>query len=121
MEGPEILIPMLGIVGFFSAVITFFYLFFKSRHAERMALIESGRTADIFRKSKSEGALSFKLGLLLAGLGGGLFTGLFMEQIFGLWDASGAIPLTVLGGGLGLIVYYLKMNPRDRYYDDMDS
>ncbi len=111
MHGPEILIPMLAIVGFFGAIITFVYMFFKSRNSERMALIESGQSAEIFASKKlDDKSNALKYGMLIVGIGLGFLIGLFLEVVFRLPDATGVISMTFVGGGLGLILFYSRIS-----------
>ncbi len=111
MHGPEILIPMLAIVGFFGAIITFVYMFFKSRNSERMALIESGQSAEIFASKKlDDKSNALKYGMLIVGIGLGFLVGLFLEEVFRLPDATGVISMTFVGGGLGLILFYSRIS-----------
>lgn len=108
MHGPEILIPLIALVGFFGSIITLIYMRYRSRHTERMALIESGRDASIFEeKQLSEKSSSLKTGMLLTGVGLGWFVGLMLEQMFDLNEALGVIPTVLIGGGLGLICFYM--------------
>ncbi|MBT8189595.1 MAG: hypothetical protein KJO50_11055 [Bacteroidia bacterium] len=110
------MIPILAIAGFWGAIITFIYMFFKSRHSQRMALIESGKTAEIFSEIGDEKTNAFKFGLLFTGLGLGFLLGVMVEQIFNFPEAAGIIPLTVIGGGLGLIIFYLITSKKENNY-----
>lgn len=106
MHGPEILIPIIGTIGFFSAVITFIYMRYKSRHQQRMALIDSGQTADIFSEKKlGQKSNALKNGMLLTGSGIGFFLAVILEEYTRMDDIL-FFPLTLIGGGLGLILFY---------------
>jgi hypothetical protein len=106
----EVLIPILGTIGFFGAIITWVYMKYKSRHQERMALIESGTSADIFtEKTMDNKSSALKWGMLLTGAGLGFYVGILTEIWFGIEDGLGALPLTFVGGGLGLILFYRIM------------
>lgn len=117
MHGPEVLIPMLGIIGLFGSIITYIYMKYKSKHLQRMALIDNDKSAEIFSEkplSKKNDAL--KLGMLLTGTGCGWFLGLITEKIFQLPDASGVIPCLMIGGGLGLIGFYTILKNKEEEY-----
>lgn len=108
MTGAQILVPLIALVGFFGSIITLIYMRYRSRHTERMALIESGRDASIFEeKQLSAKSNSFKQGMLLTGVGIGWFVGLILEEMFNLNEALGVIPAVMIGGGLGLICFYM--------------
>lgn len=107
---------MLAIGGFWGTIVTWIYMKYKSRHTERMALIESGQDASIFdEKRLSERSNSLKNGMLLLGIGLGWFAGLVIEEIFNLDDALGVIPTLMIGGGIGLILFYRMVQKDDEY------
>lgn len=114
MGAAEVLIPITSIIAFFSAVITYIYMKYKSRHTERMALIESGETADIFdSKSFSGKEQSLKNGLFLIGGGSGFVSGTIIESVLHLDDAIAMVPLTIVGAGLGLVIFYRIMSNKE--------
>ena len=114
MGAGEVLIPIIGMIGFFGAIITFIYMRYKSRHAERMSLIESGQSAEIFDTDSYSGKeQSLKNGLFLIGGGLGFVTGTIIERVLGLDDAIAMVPLTIVGAGLGLVIFYSIMSKRD--------
>jgi len=105
--GPQIVIP----IAFFATIITFLYLRYSTRHKERMALIESGRDAQIFDESskntyKKYSANSLKYGLFLLFIGFGFGFGFIIEEIFNTPDAVAVISMVCISGGLGLLTYY---------------
>jgi len=107
------LVPLFGILGFFGAIITAIYMGSKTRHRERMALIESGQNAEIFsEKQYHQGERGLKTGLFLIGGGMGFFLGNVTETVLG-WDDGAAIaPLTAVGAGIGLVIFYILMSKR---------
>jgi len=119
MRGPEILIPIIAIIAFFSAVITFIYMHYKSRHQQRMALIESGKTADIFFERKlDQKSNALKLGMLLTGAGLGFFAAIMLEE-YTRMDEVLFLPLSAIGGGLGLILFYTTVKKNDNDYENL--
>lgn len=109
------LIPIVAIIGFFSAVITFVYMHYKSRHLQRMALIDSSQNADIFfEKKRNDKYSALKLGILLVFGGLGFFIGMMIDY-YGPFriDAVFPIAFTLIGSGLGLLVYYGIVSKRD--------
>jgi len=118
MSSGEVLIPIIAIIGFFGSVITFIYMRYKSKHQQRMALIDSGKTAEIFsEKNLNERESGLKNGLFLIGIGGGFMIGRIIESMFDWPEATGIIPACLIGGGSGLVLFYSLLLKRDRDYD----
>ena len=116
--GPELLIPIFAIVGFFASVIVFLYMFYSSRNRERMALIERDKDASIFHGQKNRGRTNaLKFGILGVMLGIGIFLGNIIERI-GIMDAeSSYFSMILIMGGVGLTgFYFLTGNQR---HDDL--
>ena len=67
-----------------------FYMYFSTRHKERLALIEKGLEASIFVKSKKGAVTSIwkifivNIALLSIGVGIGIFTGGILDEVVGL-------------------------------------
>jgi len=99
--------PIFAVIGTFAAIITFVYMRYRSRHAERMALIESGQTADILsEKSYSSGEGGLKTGLFLIGGGLGFLIGKAIETQLHWEEGSGIFPMALVGAGIGLVIFY---------------
>jgi len=98
---------VIAIISVFTTILTIALMYFKTRHTERMALIDSGADANVFYpKKRVGGSLAFKLGCLLTGVGIGFFFGMILESIMGL-DSTVIAPLIMIGGGVGLIVSHI--------------
>ena len=77
-----------------------------------MALIESGRTADIFTEKKlDQTSSSYKNGLLLTGSGLGFLIGFLLTEMTNM-DNVVIFPCILIGGGLGLILFYRSMQKK---------
>ena len=90
-----------------ASIIIIAYLFFNSRHKERMALIQHGKEASIFKGGRNVGSSGLKYGLLMMGIGLGIFVGMMVENML---DTDSPVPhfsMMLILGGLGLITYYL--------------
>ena len=98
MEG--LLIPL----GFFLAVFAILYVYWTTRTKERLALIEKGQDARIFKGECSQLAL-VKWGIFLIALGLGVVVGSTLTNVMDEVVAyfTGILVL----GGVGLIVAYL--------------
>ncbi len=91
-----------------------FYLHFSTRNKERLALIEKGADATMFRIGKEQAERrSFcnvfnvlKIGLFLIGAGFGVFMGYFVGTL-GMHEGASYPSMILIFSGLGLVVYYL--------------
>lgn len=109
----EPVIALVAVVGAFTSIIVIAYLFFNSRHKERMALIQHGQQASIFR-AKKDGASGLKFGLLSLGIGLGLFVGSIVESILNTDSPVPHFGMMLSLGGAGLILYYLIVQRREK-------
>ncbi len=109
--GPELLIPIFAIVGTFSAIIVFVYMFFSSRNRERMALIERDKDATIFKPNQEHSKKNvLKYGILGVMIGIGIFLGNIVERV-GLMDTgSSYFSMILIMGGIGLTGFYFLSN-----------
>ncbi len=99
---------MIGItvpIAFFLAVFAILYVYFTTRSRERIALVEKGADAGIFKMAPGESRLSLiKWGVFLIALAVGVLTGYLLSYVI---DEVVAFFTTILlFGGCGLIVAY---------------
>lgn len=94
-----------AIIGVFGGGFGVVYLFFTTRHRERMALIEKGLSADLFNKGdKTQNAL--KWGMVLIGVGLGLFAGYLLDAYLGMPEPLPYFAMIGLFGGGAMVAYY---------------
>ncbi len=119
MWAEEVLIPIIAIIGFFSSIIIWVYLFFSTRSRIRMALIEQGKDASIFNKNQ-QGDISnmLKYGITAILVGLGLVFGYFLENV-GLPDFVAYTSAVLVFGGSGLVAYYSYMRDKVRIPEEM--
>ena len=96
---------IVAIVSVFTTIIVVAYLFFNSRHKIRMALIQHGQEASIFKEDKDANS-ALKYGMVAVGLGLGLFCGCLLATI-GMQEEPAYFGMMLTFGGAGLILYYL--------------
>ncbi len=88
----------------FGAIFGIAYLHYSTRNKERLALIEKGMDAGIFKQSKETPAiwkvLVLNLALLLMGIGLGIFIALILEPLFHTEAIYPAIIFLMAGAGL---------------------
>ncbi len=96
---------IVAIISVFTTIIVVAYLFFSSRHKIRMALIQHGQEASIFREDKDSNS-ALKFGMAAVGVGLGLFAGGLLDSI-GMEEGPAYFGMMLIFGGAGLILYYL--------------
>ena len=115
----EVFVALIVIGSMFGVV----YLFFGTRHKERMALIEKGENADLFVSSRRKSSiplyavLLINLGILGVGIGVGILMGQFFYAM-GM-DEDVSFPSSIfISVGLSLILGFLITRNIDRKYRD---
>lgn len=110
---------IVGIILFFITMIVLIVTYFKTRHNERMALINSGRTARIFDSTDTESNKALKFGLFFLSIGLGLFVGLIFDNIQQT-EPAGVFVCSFIFGGLSLIYYhnYVERKAKPSYRDE---
>ena len=81
---------------FFITMIVLIVSYFRTRHTERMALINSGRTAKIFDKTDNDSNRTLKLGLFLLSIGFGLLIGLVFDHFLGTEPSGVFVSILIL-------------------------
>ena len=105
---PEIIIPMVVFASLFGVV----YLFFTTRHKERMFLIEKGQNAELFNKEHKDGKWGLKIGIMAMGIGCGILFGYLFSSI-GLIQEDVAFPAMIfLFAGAGLVASHFIVNKK---------
>jgi len=98
MEG--IFVPL----AFFLALFAILYVYWTTRTKERLALIEKGKDASIFKSECSKYAL-IKWGIFLIFAAVGVFTAHLLSQVFN--DVAAYFTMILFFGGVGLIIAYM--------------
>lgn len=98
MEG--IFVP----IGFFLALFAILYVYWTTRTKERLALVEKGMDAGIFKGECSQLAL-VKWGIFLIALGLGVVVGALLTNVMD--EVVSYFTGILVCGGVGLIVAYL--------------
>lgn len=98
MEG--IFVP----IGFFLAIFAILYVYWTTRTKERLALVEKGMDAGIFKGECSQLAL-VKWGIFLIALGLGVVVGFLLSTVIN--EVVAFFTAILVCGGVGLIVAYL--------------
>ncbi len=101
------IVPIVAILSTFGSSAFVIYTFLKTRNRERMALIESGQDASIFKESDRIHT-NLKWGYLAIAVGIALFIGHFLEEFTTMDDGAGYFSMIFLLGGLAFILYYSR-------------
>ena len=97
MEG--IFVP----IGFFLATFAILYVYWTTRTKERLALVEKGMDAGIFKGECSQFAL-LKWGIFLIALAAGVLGGFAFSRVIN--EVVAFFTMILLFGGIGLIVAF---------------
>ncbi|MBX2972721.1 MAG: hypothetical protein KF797_06435 [Flavobacteriales bacterium] len=107
---------IIAIIFTFSTGFGICYLYFTTRHRERMGMIERGMDPNA-HKAAPEPNKALRDGLLIVGIGLGLLAGwLFREYVMGPGNHS-PLPLFIAAaiiGGLSQIIYYLRFGRKQQ-------
>lgn len=95
MEG--IFVP----IGFFLALFAILYVYWTTRTKERLALVEKGLDARIFKGGTSKYSL-LKWGIFLVALSVGVISGFALSNVIN--EVAAFFTMILLFGGLGLIL-----------------
>ncbi|HWZ36559.1 MAG TPA: DUF6249 domain-containing protein [Mucilaginibacter sp.] len=90
----------------FAAIFGIAYVFFMTRHRERMTMLDRGLTESPFHRPQQNGLATLKYGMLLAGIGVGFIMGWVLFSYCEMDQALSVISMVCLFGGLGLIFNY---------------
>jgi hypothetical protein len=99
-------------IALFATVFGILYMFFTTRHKERLALIEKGADASLFTSERRTGErrtgmTALKLGMLAVGIGVGILLGSIINTTTLLPEEVAYFSMIFLCGGISLIIYYL--------------
>ncbi|SKB56706.1 DUF6249 domain-containing protein [Dyadobacter psychrophilus] len=94
-------------LGAFAGIFGIIYVFFVTRHRERIALIEKGADASIFGDRSFTSYPTLKFGMLFVGVGLGILTGNFLENQYDFNKGVAYLSMTFLLGGASLIVNFI--------------
>jgi len=103
---------LLATMMFFLTIIGIWGGYLLTRHRERTSMIEKGLRAEdikaLYTRSFQQvnPLVSLKWGLVLIGIGAGIFLAIWLHDVYGYRD--GVYPAMIaLFGGVGLLVFYL--------------
>jgi hypothetical protein len=105
-------IIILGIVPL--VIVVLIYLINRTKHKEKMALIEKGIDLSVLRKPQSPFNNSLLWGLASLGGGLGLLIGFFLLQNHICTDDAIMGILALIFGGIALIIFYFINKTREK-------
>ena len=103
----DIIIPL----ALFASVFAILYVFFTTRHKERLALIEKGADASLFYSRKrsennDNNNNTLKFGMLFVGIAVGILLGSILDKTTLLPEEVSYFSMVFLCGGISLIIFY---------------
>lgn len=100
-------------IGFFLAIFAILYVFWTTRTKERLALVEKGLDAGIFKIDPVRRRLDLvKWGIFLIALAVGVVTGFALSNIMN--EVVAFFTMILFFGGVGLIIAYVVINNLDK-------
>ncbi|MEL6720108.1 MAG: DUF6249 domain-containing protein [Bacteroidota bacterium] len=102
--GPFV-VASLAIIGTFGSGSLLIYMFFATRHKQRIALLEHGQEAKVFNSIRTQKD-ALKFGMLAIGVGIGVLVGYLLEEI-GMEEEPAYFSMILIIGGAALIAFYL--------------
>ncbi len=90
-------------IGFFLALFAILYVYWTTRTKERLALVEKGMDAGIFKGECSKYAL-LKWGIFMIAVAVGVVSGFALSRVMN--EVVAFFTMILLTGGIGLIVAY---------------
>ncbi len=109
MENNEILIP----ITFFISLFGVLYVYFNTRHKERMSLIEKGADASLFQSKKNYSNASMRFGMFFIGIALGILMGNILTETTSLDEEVAYFSMIFLFGGMSLVSYYLIIEKKN--------
>ena len=94
-------------IGAFAAIFGIIYVYFMTRHRERMTMLERGIETSPFHSIKYSNYLTLKYGMLAVGVAIGMIMGSILTEYGGVSKSTSFLSMIFLFGGLSLIVNYL--------------
>lgn len=105
MESGPFIVAGLAIIGTFGTSALLIYMFFATRHKQRIALLEHGQEAKVFNSLRTQKD-ALKFGMLSIGIGIGILVGYLLDEM-GMAEEPAYFSMTLIIGGAALITFYL--------------
>ena len=97
----EIFIPIVMFIAMFGIV----YVYLTTRNRERLAMIEKGVDAKLFKREPAQ-FVALKIGMFLVGIGVGVLVGNIFDNMTNLHEGVAYISMILLFGGGSLLTFY---------------
>ena len=106
--------PVITFIALLATVFGIMFVFYSTRHKERLALIEKGADASLFSTGKERSKSTFnwskftlKVGMLAMGIAVGIIAGAILANA-GILDEGAMYPAMIFFfGGLSLVLFYV--------------
>ena len=106
--------PVITFIAFLATVFGVMFVYYTTRHKERLALIEKGADASLFSTGKDGSKSTFswskftlKVGMLAMGIAVGIIAGAILANLGILDEGAGYSAMIFFFGGLSLVLFYV--------------
>ncbi len=106
----EVLIPITLFISAFGVL----YIYFVTRHKERMSMIEKGADPALFQTKRDGRFSSMRIGMFLVGIAIGILMGNILSVSTSLMEEVAYFSMIFLFGGISLIAYYLFVDKKSK-------
>jgi len=100
----DIIVPVTVTITVFACLFGIAFLYFTTRHKERVLLIQQGADASIFKKDSNPLSI-LKWGMLLIGVGIGTILGYCFANI--IEPETSYVSMILLFGGISLVLFFI--------------
>jgi hypothetical protein len=103
----------IAFIALFATVFGIMYMFLTTRNKERLALIEKGADASLFKTGKGEvkslgwSKFTLKTGMFFMGIAVGIIAGALLSNARILNEAANYMSMILFFGGLSLVLFYV--------------
>ena len=110
MGNTEVLIPITMFLSAFGVL----YVYFTTRHKERLTMIEKGADPSLFQTKKGKSNGSMRFGMFLIGIALGILIGNILTETTSLKEEVAYFSMIFLFGGASLVMYYMMIEKKSR-------
>ena len=119
MPGTVLAMIIGSLLIFWGSVVAMLYIFITARNRERLALIEKGKDASIFKTPRNRKHENLKWGLVIVFLGIGVFVGgILMDTNIIRYEGILMFAFPLIFGGSGLLFYYFLVKDKNKHLLD---
>ena len=112
MHGTEMVTSIVAVISVFGTIFGISYMYLTARNRERLAMIDKGVNADIFKTAPNRLNV-LKWALLIIGGGIGLLFGNILAAADVMSEEAAIFSMIFIFGGIGLLTFYFLAKIKD--------